>query len=74
MTSPKPGDRIVYFTGDKWLSCRWGGPNVRHHRSRKEAVRHARRMLNDQGSGRLLVMEQTGDDGTRYRIVRSHVR
>ena len=74
MTSPQPGDRIVYRGDDKWASYRQGGQRTRWHDSRTEAVRHARRMLNDQGFGRLLVMEWADDGSARYRIVKEHVR
>ncbi len=75
MTSPQPGDRIVYSGGgDKWASYRCGGLKTRWHDSSKEAIRHARRMLNDQGFGRLLIMEQADDDNARYRIVKEQVR
>lgn len=74
MTSPQTGDRVVYFSGDKWASFRIGGHRTLWHGSREEAICHARRMLNDQGFGRLLVMEQ-GDTGEeRFRIVKKHTR
>ena len=66
--------RIVYSAGVKWASYRCGGQKTRWHGSQKEAIRHARRMLNDQGFGRLLIMEQADNDNARYRIVKEHVR
>ena len=74
MTSPQTGDRVVYFSGDKWGSYRIGGQRTLWHGSREEAICHARRMLNDQGFGRLLVMEQAGTGEARFRIVREHAR
>lgn len=74
MTAPEFDDRIVYFTDGRWRSWRYGGQRGRFHDSRKEAIAHARRMLDKQGFGRLLEMEQVGEDETRFRILRRHVR
>ena len=74
MTSPQTGDRVVYFSGEKWASYRIGGRRTLWHGSREEAIRHARRMLSDQGFGRLLVTEQEGTGESRFRMVKEPAR
>ena len=74
MASPQTGDRVVYPSGEHWASYRIGGQRTLWHGSREEAIRHARRMLSDQGFGRLLIMEQADTGEARFRIVKDHVR
>ena len=72
MTMPEPGDRLVLLSNGKWYSYCEGGHRGKCFPSRKAAFRHARRMLEKPGSGRLLEIVETADGN--YRLVKRHVR
>lgn len=68
-SKPKQGDRIVHCLGGVWANFRVGGKVPRYHESREAALRQARRLLEEQGSGSLFVMEEAQETGV-YRLLR----